>query len=84
VENRFDQQLRTFRTNNGGKFTSTQLQEYLKKCGVLHEVQMLKTLEHNESAERLNRTLVEATRSMLLDAKFPQSCWAEEISTAAY
>ena len=35
-------------------------------------------------AERLNRTLVETTRSMLLDARLPQSFWAEAVSTAAY
>ena len=43
-----------------------------------------KTPEQNGAAERLNRTLVETTRAMLLDADLPQKFWAEAISTAAY
>ncbi len=35
-------------------------------------------------AERLNRTLVESARSMLLDANLSKSYWAEAISTAVY
>ncbi len=35
-------------------------------------------------AERLNRTLIESARSMLLDAKLPKSYWAEAMSTATY
>ena len=43
-----------------------------------------KTPEQKGVAERLNRTLVETTRSMLLDAKLPHQFWAEAISTATY
>ena len=32
----------------------------------------------------MNRTLVETTRSMLLDAELPQTYWAEALMTAAY
>ena len=34
--------------------------------------------------QRLNRTVVEMTRAMLLDAKLHPKLWAEAISTAAY
>ena len=43
-----------------------------------------KTPEQNGAAEWLNCTLVETTRSMLLDAKLPQAFWEEAVSTAAY
>ncbi len=42
------------------------------------------TPELNGVAERLNRTLIESARSMLLDAKLPKSYWAEAVSTATY
>ena len=41
-------------------------------------------IEQNGVAERLNRTLVEAIRAMLLDTNLPHKFWAEAISTAAY
>ena len=34
VDNQCDQQLKTFRTDNGGEYTSNEFQDYLKKCGV--------------------------------------------------
>ena len=49
-----------------------------------HERTVPKTPEQNGVAERLNRTLVEMTRSMLLDSKLPHNFWAEALATAAY
>ena len=43
-----------------------------------------KTPEQNGVAERLNRTLVEMARSMLLDGKLKLKFWAEAVSTAVY
>ena len=45
---------------------------------------MPKTPEQNGVAERLNRTLVEAVCSMLIDANLPHKLWAEALSTAVY
>ena len=36
----------------------------------------------NGVAERMNRTLVKAVRSMLSDAKLPKCFWAEALATA--
>ncbi|GJY99647.1 retrovirus-related pol polyprotein from transposon TNT 1-94, partial [Tanacetum coccineum] len=35
-------------------------------------------------AERRNRTLIEAARTMLADSKFPTTFWAEAVNTACY
>ena len=72
------------RSDNGGEFTSTRFESYLKKEGIRHEKTIPKTPEQNRVAERLNRTLMEMSRSMLLDAKPPKKFWAESISTAVY
>ncbi len=50
----------------------------------MNEHAVPKTPEQNGVAERLNRTLVESARSMLLDANLSKSYWAEAISTAVY
>lgn len=45
---------------------------------------MPKSPEQNGVAERINRTLVETVRSMLVDTVLPQKLWAEALSTAVY
>lgn len=43
-----------------------------------------RTPQQNGSAERSNRTLIEATRTLLNSKKLPLKLWAEAASTAAY
>ncbi|GKA86021.1 putative ribonuclease H-like domain-containing protein, partial [Tanacetum coccineum] len=41
-------------------------------------------LWHRRLAERRNRTLIEAARTMLADSKLPTTFWAEAVSTTCY
>ena len=84
VEKSSGKKLKTLRTDNGGEFTSTQFENFLKIEGIQHERTILKTPQQNGVAERLNRTLVEMSRSMLLDAKLSKKFWAESVATAVY
>nr|GEX79554.1 hypothetical protein [Tanacetum cinerariifolium] len=43
-----------------------------------------RTPQQNRVAERRNRTLIEAARTMLADAKLPVTFWAEAVTTACY
>ena len=76
--------MKIIRTDNGGEFTSTEFEHYLREEGIKHKYTIPKTLQQNGVSERMNRTLVEAVRSMLVDAKLPHRLWAEALSTAAY
>ncbi|GJU41608.1 ribonuclease H-like domain-containing protein [Tanacetum coccineum] len=40
--------------------------------------------QQNGVAERRNRTLIEAARTMLVDSKLPTTFWAEAVNTACY
>ena len=84
VEKSTGKRLKALRTDNGGEYTSNEFVKYLKAEGVRHELTIPKTPEQNGVAERLNRTLVEMIRSMLVDSKLPQKFWAEALSTAVY
>ena len=84
VEKSSGKKLKTIRSDNGGEYTSKRFEAYLKSEGICHECTIPKTPEQNGIAERLNRTLVESSRSMLLDADLPQRFWAEAVSTANY
>ena len=84
VEKSTGQKLKALRTDNGREYTSNEFQDYLKKEGIRHELTVPKTPEQNEVAERMNRTLMEAVRSMLSNARLPHRFWAEALSTATY
>ncbi|GJS90088.1 retrovirus-related pol polyprotein from transposon TNT 1-94 [Tanacetum coccineum] len=43
-----------------------------------------RTPQQNKVAERSNRTLIEAARTMLADSKLPTTFWAEAVNTACY
>ena len=84
VEKSSGRKLKVLRTDNGGEYTSAKFEDYLKAEGVRHERTVPKTPEQNGVAERMNRTLVETIRSMLIDSKLPHKFWAEALATATY
>ena len=71
------------RTDNG-EFTSMEFESYLTTEGVRHELTIPNNPEQNGVAERMNRTLVETARSMLVNSNLPCSFCAEALSTATY
>ena len=84
LERRTGRRVKTVRTDNGGEYVNSQLKEFFAAAGITHQTTVPYTPEQNGAAERLNRTLIERTRSMLIDSGLPPSLWAEAISTANY
>lgn len=64
---RFGTKISCIRSDNGGEFVSGAQLEYYKKQGIQFESTVAYTPQQNGVAERLNRTLVEKTRSMISD-----------------
>ena len=79
-----DKKLKTLRSDNGGEYISNEFETYLSKVGIAHQRTIKKTPEQNGVAERMNRTLVEAVRSMLSESSLPKKFWAEALATATY
>ena len=48
--------VKTLRTDNGGEYTSTEFEEYLRNEGIKYELTIPKCPEQNGVAERLHRT----------------------------
>ena len=84
VEKSTGRKLKAIRTDNGGEFTSKEFEAHLTTEGVRHEVTISKNPEQNGVAERMNRTLVETARSILVNANLPHRFWAEALSTATF
>ncbi|GJU30388.1 ribonuclease H-like domain-containing protein [Tanacetum coccineum] len=52
--------------------------------GIKREFSVARTPQQNGVAERKNRTLIEAARTMLADSKLLTTFWAEAVNTAYY
>ncbi|GKC96233.1 retrovirus-related pol polyprotein from transposon TNT 1-94, partial [Tanacetum coccineum] len=57
------------RTDNGNEFVNQTLEAYFKEVGISHQTFVARTPQQNGVVERRNRTLVEATRTMLIFSK---------------
>ncbi|GJS09754.1 putative ribonuclease H-like domain-containing protein [Tanacetum coccineum] len=55
-----------------------------REKGIKKEYCVARTPQQNGVAERRNRTLIKAARTMLADSKLPTTFWAEAVSTACY
>ncbi|KRZ09050.1 Retrovirus-related Pol polyprotein from transposon TNT 1-94 [Trichinella pseudospiralis] len=58
--------------------------EFLMRKGIRHERTIPETPQQNGVAERMNQTLVEKARTMLIDANLSPDLWAEAVGTANY
>jgi len=70
--------------DNGGEYTSTEFEAYLRKRGIRHEVTSPYTPQQNGVVERLNRTLQEMALSQLPHATMPRCFGADSLATACY
>lgn len=83
-QTQFNKLPKAFRFDRGGEYIGHELQEYLKEKGINMQLTAPYTPEQNGLAERKNRTLIEAVRTMLIDAQLPDTYWGEAAVTAAY
>nr|GEX89223.1 putative ribonuclease H-like domain-containing protein [Tanacetum cinerariifolium] len=60
------------------------MNEFCTKKGIRREFSNARTPYQYRVAERRNRTLIEAARTMLADAKLPVTFWAEAVNTGCY
>ena len=76
--------MRSIRSDNGTEFRNSVLNNFCTEKGISRQFSAPRTPQQNGVVERKNRTLIEATRTMLNEAKLPTYFWAEAVSTACY
>ncbi|GJT47406.1 putative ribonuclease H-like domain-containing protein, partial [Tanacetum coccineum] len=76
--------VKTIRCDIGTKFKNRDIIEFCGSKGIKREYSNAKTRQQNGVAERKNRTLIEAARTMLADSFLPNTFWVEAVSTACY
>ena len=76
--------LKILRSDSGTEYLSNEFKRFLADNGIKHELSVPYTPQQNGVAERMNRTLLEMTRSMLHHKDIPEHFWAEAVQTAVY
>ncbi|GJZ26903.1 retrovirus-related pol polyprotein from transposon TNT 1-94, partial [Tanacetum coccineum] len=72
------------RCDNGTEFKNREMNEFYGLKGIKREFSVARTPQQNRVADRKNRTLIEATRTMLVDSLLPTVFWVEVVNTAYY
>ncbi|GJV05168.1 putative ribonuclease H-like domain-containing protein [Tanacetum coccineum] len=84
IENLVDKKVKIIRCDNETEFKNKVMSEFCEKKGIKREFSVARTPQQNGIAERRNRTLIEAARTMLADSKLPTTFWTKAVNTAYY
>ena len=76
--------IKILRSDNGGEYSSKEFESFLKKNGIVHQLSVPYNSAQNGVAERMNRTIVESTQSILSHVQMPNEFWAEVVNTSVY
>nr|GEZ10494.1 retrovirus-related Pol polyprotein from transposon TNT 1-94 [Tanacetum cinerariifolium] len=84
LENQLSLRVKVIRSDNGTEFKNSDLNQFCDIKGIKREFSVPRTPQQNGIAERKNRTLFEAARTMLADSLLPIPFWTEAVNTACY
>jgi hypothetical protein len=84
VENQTKKRIKVPRTDNGGELYGKEFDHFCKQCGISRQNTTPYTTQKNGVFDRMNKTLMDKSRSMLNGARIAQELWAEAIETAIY
>nr|GEX53517.1 ribonuclease H-like domain-containing protein [Tanacetum cinerariifolium] len=84
LENQLSLKVKVIRSDNGTEFKNNDLNQFCGIKGIKREFSVPRTPQQNGITERKNKTLIEATRTMLADLLLPIPFWAEAVNTACY
>ena len=84
IENRTENKIKTFRSDNGGEFTSNEFKELCRDLGIKRDLTNPYNLQQNWVVERKNRMIMESAREMLHDQYIPMHLWEEDARTTVY
>ena len=84
VRNKYMKTIKILRSDNGGEYLSSEFDQFLKSKGIEKQLSVPYTPQQNGVAERMNRTLVECARTMMIHANLPKTYWGYAVLNAAY
>ncbi|KAJ9546418.1 hypothetical protein OSB04_018961 [Centaurea solstitialis] len=76
--------VRSIRSDHGTEFKNSTLETFFDQKGISQNFSSVRTPQQNGVAERRNRTLIEAARSMLSEGNLATQFWVEAVNTVCY
>jgi hypothetical protein len=80
----FNLNISRLRRDTGTEYTSNEFEVFCKMKGILNESTIPYTPEQNGVSERMNRTLVEKARTIIIESGLANRFWGDAISCACY
>ncbi|KAH9684691.1 DNA (cytosine-5)-methyltransferase [Citrus sinensis] len=84
IENQTEKKITRLRSDNGLEYCSKEFEDFCKSKGIARHRTVTYTPQQNGLVERMNRTIIERVRCMLLNTNLSKGFWAEVVTTAAY
>lgn len=81
---RFGTRIAGFRTDNGDEYTSDEMRILCRQKGIVMETTIPYTPQQNGVSERMNRTLMEHARAVLVESRFGKGMWGVAVYTSIY
>ena len=69
-------------SDNGGDYIFTEFNEFCSEKGISRQFTLPYSPQQNGVAERMNRSILQSTCSMLHEANLSHNFWAEAVTTA--
>ncbi|KAJ9507120.1 hypothetical protein QJQ45_004720 [Haematococcus lacustris] len=84
LETQSGQRCKALRSDNGSEYCNKTVQDWCSSKGIQQQFSAPYCPEQNGKAERLNRTIMQSTRSMLLTSGLPPGFWVDAARKANY
>ena len=84
AERQIGKKVKKIRTNNGLEYFSKQFNKLCADEGIARHKTVRGTPQENGLAERMNRTILERVRCMIINVGLPKSFWGEAVAIACY
>lgn len=84
MENQTGNMIKFLRTDNGLEFCNQQMDKLCRDSGIKRHKTCSYTPQQNGVSERMNMSIMDKVRSMLVETGLDGSYWAEAASTAVY
>jgi transposase InsO family protein len=84
IENLSKRKIKILSSDNGGEYTSKEFVRFCRDAGIKRELTTPYNPPQNGVAERNNRTIMEAVKTIIHDQDLPMHLWAEAARTTVY
>ncbi|GJY97815.1 putative ribonuclease H-like domain-containing protein [Tanacetum coccineum] len=84
IENLIDLREKVIRCDNGTESKNRAMNQFYEMKDIKRKFSVTRTPQQNGVAERKNRILIVAARTLLADLKLPTTFWVEAVNTACY